>query len=219
MEFGILLQGRITDWTPSIINEYKKNFPNAEILVSTWDNEKVDSLDCEIVQTQPPTLSGLSKSTVNFQIVGTNAGLEKINSKIIMKCRTDQFIHNSKIFELFLDCSYPKRIMVPDIGTYELVNHRTSDFCQLATKDVLENFWSTIPLYDGTEYEEAGVYLTKNYIKNVKNDHSQWGNILRKYFCVKSYFNDFQIEWEKLNNSDIYQQMFFDAYPKCVIPE
>ena len=219
MNFGILLQGRITKWTPSIIDEYTKNFPDAEILVSTWNDENVEDIKCKIIQSEPPGRAGLSKSTVNFQIIGTNAGLKQIKSDVIMKCRTDQFIHNPNIFEIYSKNSYPNRIMVPDVGTYESIKHRTSDFCQLATKKLLETFWSKILLYDGSTYEEAGVYLTKNYILNIKNDFSPWQEIIRKYFCVKSYFDDFQIEWEKLNGSDIYQKTLSDAFEKRVIPE
>ena len=35
MKIGILIQGSITEWTPHIINEYKENFPEAEILLFT----------------------------------------------------------------------------------------------------------------------------------------------------------------------------------------
>ena len=219
MRFGILLQGRITSWTPSIIEEYKKHFPDSQILVSTWNDENTEGIECEIVNTDSPELAGRSKSNVIFQIIGTNAGLKKMDSDVIMKCRTDQFIHNPKIFQIFQDNAYPEKILVPDIGTYEIIKYRTSDFCQLATKVLLENFWSNIPLYDGSKYEEAGVYLTKNYILNIKKDTSPWKSIVRKYFCVKSFFDDFQIEWEKLNTSDIYQRTLFDAYPKRLIPE
>ena len=219
MDFGILLQGRITKWTKSIIQEYKENFPDAKILLSAWENENTDDIDCEIITSTPPKVSGKSKSTVNFQIVGTNAGLKKIDSEIIMKCRTDQFIHNPNIFQIYLKNSYPNRIMVPDFGTFESIQYRTSDFCQIATKKLLEDFWSTIPLYDETNYEEAGVYLTKNYVKNIKTDNSPWKDIIRKYFCVKSYFDDFQIEWEKLNHFDEYQKIFFDASLEKSKPE
>ena len=50
MRFGILLQGRITSWTPSIIEEYKKHFPDSQILVSTWNDENTEGIECEIVK-------------------------------------------------------------------------------------------------------------------------------------------------------------------------
>ena len=44
MKSGILIQGSITEWTPHIINEYKENFPEAEILLSTWNNENIGDI-------------------------------------------------------------------------------------------------------------------------------------------------------------------------------
>ena len=220
MRFGIILQGRVSPWTPHIINEYKSNFPNAEILLSTWNDQNTDDINCDFLKIKSPGIAGKSESTVNFQIVGTQAGLKNINADIVLKCRSDQFIHNREIFQIFLENALKTdRIMVPDIGTYEIINFRTSDFCQIAKKSTMENFWLSIPLYDESNYEEAGVYLTKNYVKNLKHDSGNWKDIFRKYFCVKSYFDDFQIEWEKLNQFDKYQKIFFDSYSQRALPE
>lgn len=46
---GILLQGKISDWTRDIIHEYHQNFPNAEILVSTWKDENIQNLPCNVI--------------------------------------------------------------------------------------------------------------------------------------------------------------------------
>ena len=54
-EFGVLLQGRVSSWTNDIINEYKKNFPNAEIVLSTWKNENVDGINCKVIQSEKPS--------------------------------------------------------------------------------------------------------------------------------------------------------------------
>ena len=214
MKLGILLQGKTTRWTPNIVQQYKNNFPDAEILFSTWDDQDTNGIDCNIIKSKAPGFAGKQKSTVNFQIVGTKEGLKEIDADIILKCRSDQFIHNSKIFELYFQDAFPNRIMVPDNGTYETIEYRTSDFCQIATKDILKEFWFNLRLYDPNSYSEAGVYLTKNYVKNVKKDLEAWNITLRKYFCVKSFFNDFQIEWEKLNQIDEYQHVLFNSFPE-----
>lgn len=205
---GILLQGKISDWTKDIINEYKINFPSAKILVSTWENENTSNLDCDVVKSEPPELPKPHKSTVNFQIVGCNAGLQNLKTDIIMKCRMDQFIHNKKIFEIFEDSCSPTKIMIPDLGTPINIYYRTSDFCQIGYRSVLLDFWSNIPLYDGIHYEEAATYLTKHYVLNVKKDDQPWNISLQKYFCVKSFHNDFQIEWQKLNEFDKYKNIY-----------
>ena len=53
-KMGILLQGRVSEWLPSIIQEYKMNFPDTMILLSTWNNENIEGIDCEVVKTEPP---------------------------------------------------------------------------------------------------------------------------------------------------------------------
>lgn len=216
---GILLQGKVTDWTRNIIEEYQQNFPDSQILLSTWIGEDVDEIPCEIVQSISPPLPFPHKSTVNFQIVGTMAGLKKMNSEIIMKCRTDQFIHNKKIFEIYETFCGKNKIMVPELGTTRGIPYRTSDFCQIATKKILMDFWSSIPLYDGKHYEEAATHLSKNYVLSVKKDQRPWDVVLREYFCIKQFHEDFQIEWEKLNKFDNYRNVYDDSYPKSVNPD
>lgn len=209
---GILLQGKISDWTGDIIREYKENFPYAKILLSTWNGEYTDDIECQVIKTNPPPLPEPHKSTVNFQIVGTRLGLDNLDTDIIMKCRTDQFIHNKKIFEIYKNSCSSEKIMVPELGTPKNMKYRTSDFCQVSHKKILLDFWNRIVLYDGANYEEAATYLTKNYVLNVKNDHQPWEITLRKYFCIKSFHEDFQIEWKKLNEFDDYKIIYENGF-------
>ena len=116
---GILLQGRISEWTQDIVTEYKKNFPNSEILVSTWEGENTNDLTCNVVKSKPPPTIKNDVSTANFQIVGCQEGLKNLKTDIILKSRTDQFIHNPKIFEIFENyCSSEKIIMAIKISLY-----------------------------------------------------------------------------------------------------
>ena len=215
---GILLQGKISEWTKDIVTEYEKNFPNLEILVSTWEGETTDNLTCKVIKSKPPLMIKNDASTVNFQIVGCQEGLKNLKTDIILKSRTDQFIHNSEIFELFKNSCHHEKIMVTDVGTYRNIDHRASDLCQIGFRKILLNYWNNIPMYDGFPREEPGEYLTKYYVLKIKNDNDPWELTLRKYFCVKSFHDDFQIEFEKLNNSDIYKNMFDVAIENCAKP-
>ena len=47
---GILLQGDIRSWTIPIIEEHQKNFPDSEIVLSTWDNEDVSNIPCKVIK-------------------------------------------------------------------------------------------------------------------------------------------------------------------------
>ena len=210
---GILLQGKISEWTQDIVTEYQKNFPNSEILLSTWEGENTNDLTCNVVKSKPPPMIKNYGDTVNFQIVGCQEGLKNLKTDIILKCRTDQFIHNPKIFEIFENYCSSEKIMVPDIGTYR-DKLRASDLCQIAYRQTMLDYWNNIPLYDGFRHKETGEYLTGYYILKIKNDNDPWKLTLRKYFCVKSYSDDFQIEFEKVNNFENYKNMFDLAFDR-----
>jgi hypothetical protein len=202
-EFGILLQGGVSPWTKDIVLEYKKNFPKAEIKFSTWEKENVSEINCDIIQSKKPLPTSPHESNINFQIVGVQEGLKEMNSKIILKCRSDVFIHNKNIFNIFqLNCPYEK-IMTTNIGSFPF-EYRISDFCLLGTRKILDEFWHDIPLYDGISPIAPETYMTKNYIVNIKKDKRPWNEIINEYFYLRDYHLDFQIEWEKLTRYEKY---------------
>ena len=57
---GILLQGSVTDWSKKIVKEYQENFPNAQILYSTWKTENVKNIPCNVLQLEEPKSVPLS---------------------------------------------------------------------------------------------------------------------------------------------------------------
>jgi hypothetical protein len=207
-ENTILLQGPISTWTKYIVNEYTEKHPDAQILISTWTNENIDDISCEVVFSEPPSIPKPFKSTVNFQIVGTQTGLKEVRGEHVLKCRTDQFIHNKEIFQFFKNFCPDDKIMIPNLGTYEHRQYRVSDFCQLATKSNLLKYWEKIPLFDGKKPIDGGTYITENYVIKIKNEKLSWRKALRKYFFVVDYHTDFQIEWEKINNNYRYQETY-----------
>lgn len=206
-EFGILLQGRVSSWTRDIVAEYKRNFPNAEIIFSTWKTNDDIDIDCEVIQSIQPPPTYPHNSNINFQIVGVQAGLKKMNSEIILKCRSDIFIHNKNIFKIFKESFLPEKIMITDIGTTPY-DYQVSDFCLLATKEVLDEFWNDIPLYDGSYSIAPESYLAKNYVINIKKDKRPWKEIINEYFYIRDYHLDFQIEWEKLSTYEKYAALY-----------
>ena len=72
-KYGILLQGKINLWTKDIITEYKTNFPDAHIVLSTWDTENVSKIDCDTVQSESPLPTYPHSNTTNHQIIGVKA--------------------------------------------------------------------------------------------------------------------------------------------------
>jgi len=200
-ELGILLQGRVSNWTNDIINEYKKIFPSAEIVFSTWSDETHKDIDCKIVRSEKPPRTHPHDSNINFQIIGCREGLKIMNSKIVLKCRSDIFIHNKNIFNIFKENCPPEKIMTDNWGTFSS-DYRVSDFCLLGRKKVLDEFWNKMPLYDGSYPIPPESYFGKMYVTKIKNDNRLWKEIVNDYFYVRDYHLDFQIEWEKISTDD-----------------
>ena len=63
-----------------------------------------------------------------------------------------------------------------------------------------------MPYYDGTYAIPPEVYLTKNYVVNSKKDTRPWNTIINEYFCLKDYFTDFDIEFEKFVYNEMKQE-------------
>ena len=220
---GILLQGIVNDWTKKIIDEYEQNFPDAHILLSTWNTENTKDICCDVIKLEPPN----DPSHINHQIIGVREGLKKINSEIIMKCRTDQFIHNKNIFNIFENGCSKNKIMIPNFFTSSNVEYWASDFCQIGYRETLLEFWNSIQYFDGnwdenrTSFENpiTEIFLTANYIIKGKKDLRPWDEIIGEYYYIKDYTRDFQIEWERFNNG-WYNKRFFDLfYKKCCAAE
>ena len=206
LSIGILIQGSITEWTSHIINEFIENFSDAEILLSTWNGEDTTDIECNIIKSEKPEKTFPHDSNINFQIKGTQEGLKKMKADIILKTKTNQFIHNHNIFEIFQKECKENQIMTTGLNSWKDRDYRITDFCQLATNKVLQEYWYDIPYYDGSYAIAPEVYLTKNYVVNFKNDARPWSLIIDEYFCLKNYFTDFDIEFEKLVNSQEKQE-------------
>jgi len=206
MKKGILLQGVVTEWTADIINEYQENFEDIAILLSTWTNQNVDNITCDYIQIEPPEPTYPHNSNINNQILGVKRGINKIDADVILKTKTDQFIHNNQIFDIFEKNCLKHKIMTDNLISWRNREYRISDFCQVATKKVLEDYWYNMPFYDGSYAIAPEVYLTKNYVVNFKKDIGPWNNIIDKYFCLKDYFTDFDIEFEKFANNEQKQE-------------
>ena len=216
---GILLQGNIRGWTIPIIEEYQQNFPDSEILLSTWDNENISNIPCKVIQSPIPDVADSHMGTKNYQIIGSRSGLKEMKSNLILKTRTDMFVHNPNILKIFLAENTEKKIMYPYIGfSKEFRNYWINDFCQLSSRETLLNYWNSMPLHDGSDHKipnslrvSAEIYLTQNYILNVCNDGKPWSVTHDEYFIKKRYHEDFQLEWEKTAFLESYQNFVLDA--------
>ena len=207
---GILLQGRVSKWTIPIIEEFKSNFPNSEIVLSTWDTENTDGVPCKVICDSLPEPTSPYRSTKNYQIIGCRNGLKEMSADVILKGRSDQFIHNPKIFDIFLEENSPDKIMYPHLGVKKGVkDYWIEDFCQISSRKTLLDFWNMMPFDDGKHEVAVEIYLTKNYVLKTKKDSRPWNSVKNEYFIPKCYHDVFQIEWEKIVNIEHYRETLF----------
>jgi len=209
-EFGILLQGRVSSWTKDIVIEYKKNFPDVEIIFSTWEDEDSSEIDCKIIQAKKPTPTKPHDSNINFQIIGAQEGLKAMDSEIILKCRSDIFIHNKRIFDIFKEKCHPEKIMTVNWNT-DPFEYRISDFCLISKTKIMKEFWNQMPLYDGSYAIAPESYFGKMFSTKIKNNHKPWKDIMNDYFLIMDYHLDFQIEWQKISSHQKYAEWYSSA--------
>lgn len=108
-ELAIVLQGlpeQENDFTLETIRIYKKIFPGAILIVSTWDSVEKEVLEqynregCEIVVNR--SFAPCGYGNVNYQICTTLAGIRKakeLGAKYTIKNRSDQRIYKPFAFE------------------------------------------------------------------------------------------------------------------------
>lgn len=209
---GILLQGDIRSWTIPIIEEHQQNFPDSEIVLSTWDNEDVSNIPCKVIQTKIPEDTHPYKSSKNYQILGCRSGLESMNADLIMKTRTDMFVHNPNIFKIFLNENSHEKIMYPHSGfTKEFRDYWIADYCQLSSRKTLLNYWNLMPLHDGLDNEPVEKYFTRSYLLKTLKDNRLWNIVHDENYIRKRFHEDFQIEFEKYVYNEVYQDFLIAA--------
>ena len=118
--------GLVDESTKDIVNEYENNFPDAELLFCTWKSQNVEDISCKTIQIDYPSF--LKKKdeyvhphafTINISILQAREALKCIDADIILRSRSDLFIHNKEIFNIFLKNCDDSRIMVPYIYEQE----------------------------------------------------------------------------------------------------
>ena len=106
LQFTIVVQGPIIldqDFTIETLKLYRKNFPDAIIILSTWPTTKkniriLKKLDIKVLENLQPKNKGISN--INLQIVSSRNGIhlaKKMGTKYVLKTRTDQRIYHPNL--------------------------------------------------------------------------------------------------------------------------
>ena len=101
-DLSVVVQGpNIKKHTYKCLKSLRKNFPEAQIIFSTYKKENTDNLDFDVlVKSNDPKATKLSETmsnNINRILVTTKAGLNKVTRKYCLKIRSDMFFENDKI--------------------------------------------------------------------------------------------------------------------------
>ena len=162
---AIVLQGPIiheNDFTYQTALRYRINFPNAPIIISTWESEEIPQIERYkildvIVFLQPkPKYAGISNS--NLQMVSSANGIKlasTLNVSHVIKTRTDQRIYSERLLGLLhaainmfpLTCNsvvQSQRILGLSLNTFKYRLYGLSDMFLFGSIRDMSLYWNGI---------------------------------------------------------------------------
>lgn len=110
---AIVLQGPIRyeeHYTVETVYFYRTLYPDAIIIVSTWDDEdqqemeRIREASAIVISSQKPSTPGILN--INYQIASSKVGIEKaieLGAKYVCKSRTDQRIYKPYIYDFLIN--------------------------------------------------------------------------------------------------------------------
>lgn len=196
-EIAIVLQGPIEqkmDFTLESVRLYRRNFPNAKIILSTWENtssaliQQFEGEGVVIVQSRPPHFGGIGNA--NFQMTSSHLGLKeakRLGYTFALKTRTDQRILNPLALSLLKNLStvFPLndrtrgsqtgRILTMSFGSFAYRLYGLTDMLQFGYVDDLLQYWSgKLDDRDVNEIAEIDASTPRGSARQ---------NIVETYFC------------------------------------
>lgn len=167
-DVAILVQGAVlhkASFTLETCKWYRKAFPNAEVILSTWESEDPLHLDAfrregvHVVTSAKPDNAGISNC--NLQLVSTQAGLleaQRLGSIWALKSRADQRIYSKTAISFFRNMLelFPKawkpvdevhpiqnRLISISLDTFKYRLFGLSDFLMFGHIDDMATYWAT----------------------------------------------------------------------------
>ncbi|MBQ3726827.1 MAG: hypothetical protein II902_07185 [Selenomonadaceae bacterium] len=176
---AIVIQGPITyenNYTVDTFKLYRSIYPNAPIVISTWQGEATDDFRREclehsvvLLENEPPEIRGLSN--INMQLKSSLSGVEYVrkntSAKFVLKTRTDQRINR---FDFLV---YFKNLLKTFPPKDDKLQRRIIFLCSAATKGYSFYFYDflafgctsdILKLYDVPLHKDPGemTYTHKN---------------------------------------------------------
>lgn len=161
-EISIVVQGGIDRKnTPICLKSLRDLFPKAEIILSTWENSDVSSLEYDVLLLNKDVGEDIRQegkhSNVARQIYSTIEGIKKATRKYVLKIRSDIAMYDTSFLQYFnrygaFDNDYrvfKKRVLISSYFTRDSQVsswiYHPSDWCYFGLKEDLYNLFD-IPL-------------------------------------------------------------------------
>jgi hypothetical protein len=214
-DVAIVLQGKVVEkssFTLETVEIYRKLYPQAQIILSTWNSTKPETvhraraLGATVLLTDEPlTMPG--HANVDLQILSTVQGLRearRLGAKYGLKTRTDQRMYNPMALDLMQgllasfapnrehsDRSQLMRILVTDLGTFKFRLYSMSDFLHFGLLEDLEKIWNVEALrkLDGVALSSPPeVFICSHFIQSIgrvrANSLQDWWSFVRDNLIV-----------------------------------
>jgi len=170
IHFAIVVQGPIVknnSFTFETLNLYRNNYPNAIIILSTWEDEGKEvkvwekALGIIVLYNSKPSIMGFSN--INLQIISTKNGIKKakeLGAEYVIKTRTDQRFYVDNVDQYFINIleNFPlkssssrqqKRIIGLSLNTFKYRMYGLSDMFIFGHISDMLLYWD-IPLDERT---------------------------------------------------------------------
>lgn len=213
-DITFLLQGAYDEkYTDVTVASIRKYFSGAKILLSTWAGTKINKeipLD-DLIENDDP--GGTKDKKVNFvnnlkrQLISTQNGLKRVDSKYVVKLRTDLVFNSDKLLSsLFL---YPQKkevgktllgkIVIPSFFSKRFLTSLDGNFVQLTPFHFSD--WLAFGLLEDVN-NIYNVDLPNEEYCNYFFDHTYMGNKINLMAAAHRYAPE--------------QYIFYSAYKKLI---
>lgn len=217
-DISVVIQGPV-DWniyspfkkgvTASLAMQIRKLLPEAEIIFSTWEGQKYDSIEYDtLIINEDPGAQGVwpsyVPSNVNRQIVSSKSGILAATRKYCLKIRSDMVLKSTKFIDFF-----EKAQKIPDSKLKVFSNPIvTNNFSSRDTKSVLEKLPSHPLPFHPSDHISFGLTTDVLYLWDIplQSDEDAF------YFMDRSHPNRFRLnEFSRLTPE---QYIFTSAISK-----
>ena len=204
---AVILQGPIlydNNFTLETIKIYKRTFPSAELIISTWLTEdrmclkNLAALGVYLVKSDKIDHHG--RDNLNLQIISTRAGIRKareLGCKYVLKTRTDQRFYATNILQYLFDIlkTFPvvkdaplkSRLIACSFNTFKYRWYGISDMFLFGHIEDVEKYWN-IPFDNAAPVEWS----------NCKNNYEVFERHRSETYIAQRFLE--KIGWELKNS-------------------